>query len=87
MEKSKKGLPQCAEVCIHTGQVCGQTECRMFIDYSDDLNCSLISIYKNGNMTLDEISKRLGISLVRVSQIEKKAIGKLSKRIKTDHFD
>jgi len=82
MENSKKGLPQCAEECLHTGQVCNRTECRMFIDYSADLNCSLVSIYKNGNMTLDEISKRLGISLVRVSQIEKKAIGKLSKRIK-----
>ena len=35
-------------------------------------------------MTLDEIAKRLGISLVRVSQIEKEAIKKLYKRIKFD---
>jgi len=33
-------------------------------------------------MTLNEVSKRLGTSLVRVSQIEKQAINKLFKRIK-----
>jgi hypothetical protein len=31
-------------------------------------------------MTLDEISKRLGMSLVRVKQIEKAALIKLKKR-------
>jgi DNA-directed RNA polymerase specialized sigma subunit len=38
-------------------------------------------------MTLDEISKRIGVSLVRVSQIEKHALSKLSKRIKFDFLD
>ena len=38
-------------------------------------------------MTLDEVSKRFGISLVRVSQIEKQAIKKLSKRIKSDFIE
>ena len=61
---------------------CDKTECGMFIDYEQDNNCSLVAIYHNGPMTLDEVSKRLNISLVRVSQIEKEAMKKLSKRIK-----
>jgi len=54
----------------------------MFIEYEQDNNCSLVALYQNGPMTLDEVSKRLNISLVRVSQIEKEAMKKLSKRIK-----
>jgi DNA-directed RNA polymerase specialized sigma subunit len=61
---------------------CDKAECGMFIDYEQDNNCSLVAIYHNGPMTLDEVSKRLKISLVRVSQIEKEAMKKLSKRIK-----
>ena len=56
----------------------------MWIDYEGDQNCSLVSIYQNGKMTLEEVAKRMHISLVRVSQIEKEAMKKLSKRIKFD---
>jgi DNA-directed RNA polymerase sigma subunit (sigma70/sigma32) len=61
---------------------CSKEDCRCWIDYPEDNNCIYEAIRKHGNMTLDEVSKRLGISLVRVSQIEKKALKKLSKRIK-----
>lgn len=57
-------------------------EDRSWIDYPEDENCIYVAIRKHGAMTLDQIAKRLGISLVRVSQIEKKALAKLSKRIK-----
>ena len=56
----------------------------MWIDYDGDQNCSLVSIYYNGKMTLEEVAKRMKISLVRVSQIEKEAMKKLSKRINFD---
>jgi len=75
-------LPQCSIECMRDNKDCTKTSCRMWIDHDKDNNCSLVSIYHNGSMTLDEISKRLKISLVRVSQIEKEAIKKLSKRIK-----
>ena len=75
-------LPQCSRDCMRDNKSCDKTECRMFIDYEQDNNCSLVTIYHNGPMTLDEVSKRLKISLVRVSQIEKEAMKKLSKRIK-----
>ena len=68
------------EACEH----CGGPKERCHIDYPEDDNCSNVSIFKYGAMTLQEISKRLGISLVRVSQIEKQALKKLSKRIKND---
>ncbi len=55
---------------------------RCWIDYPEDNNCIHYAIHKHGSMTLEQIAKRLGISLVRVSQIEKSALKKLSKRIK-----
>ena len=79
---SESDLPKCCKNSIKTGELCKKEECRYWIDYPEDQNCALISVEKHGAMTLHEISKRLGISLVRVSQIEKQAIKKLSKRIK-----
>ena len=61
---------------------CEKEECRCWIDYPEDNNCVNVAIEKHGAMTLQEVAKRLGISLVRVSQIEKQALKKLSKRIK-----
>ena len=66
------------------GSPCTKENCRHWIDYPEDGNCVLRAVKNNGAMTLDECSKRLGISLVRVSQIEKQAIKKLFKRIKSD---
>jgi len=61
---------------------CTEDSCRCWIDYPEDDNCMYVAIEKHGAMTLAEVAKRLGISLVRVSQIEKKALSKLYKRIK-----
>lgn len=55
---------------------------RCWIDYPEDDNCINVAIEKHGPMTLEQVAVRLGISLVRVSQIEKAALKKLSKRIK-----
>jgi hypothetical protein len=79
-----KELPVCSRECIRDNKACSKDSCRMWVDYEIDQNCSLVSIYQNGKMTLEEVAKRMKISLVRVSQIEKEAIKKLSKRIKFD---
>lgn len=79
---SDPSMPSCSKKCLKDNIKCDKQSCRMWIDYEEDQNCSLISIYTNGPMTLSEISKRLKVSLVRISQIEKSAILKLSKRIK-----
>jgi len=57
-----------------------QKECRLWIEHKDEQNCTLISIYRNGRMTLREIADRLGISFARVKQIETQALKKLKKR-------
>lgn len=68
------------ELCPH----CGGPREKCWIDYAEDFNCIYAAIAKNGKMTLEEVAKRMHISLVRVSQIEKEAMKKLSKRIKFD---
>ena len=79
---SDKKLPECSKGCLKSGTDCDKADCRMWINFEEDLNCSLISIYKNGALTLEQCAERLGVSFVRVSQIEKQALNKLSKRIK-----
>lgn len=71
---------QCKTTCLRTGTACNTSDCRHHIEYEEDLNCSLIAIDKHGEMTLDEVSKRLGLTLVRIKQIEEKALNKLNKR-------
>ena len=73
---------KCQETCValKKGECCQNTECRNWIDYPKDLNCVLVAVRKNGQMTLHETSKRLGVSFVRVAQIEKKALSKLFKK-------
>ena len=76
------GLTDCAIECRKDQKPCGEKSCRKWIDYEDDLNCCLISISeKKGGLTLMETGDRFGLSFVRVRQIEKMALEKLSKRI------
>jgi len=73
------GLLQCSRDCLRTEKRCTKINCRYFIDYKDEYNCSLISINKNGRMTLREIGERLKISFARVKQIESAALKKIKK--------
>ena len=36
----------CAEVCSYKNTACAEEECRMWIDYEEDLNCTEIAIEK-----------------------------------------
>lgn len=58
-----------------------QTECRNHIDYPQEHNCVLITVQENNDMSLREVADRLGISHVRVMQIEKEALKKLNKKM------
>ena len=58
---------------------CKEKSCRHWINYEEDNNCCLITIDKNGRITLREVAERLGVSYVRIKQIEDKAILKLKK--------
>lgn len=75
-------MRECSKKCVKEASDCLETECRYWIEYPEDHNCSLISIEENGKMTLEEVGKRLKLSFVRVSQIEKEALKKF-KRLMT----
>tara|TARA_R110002110_G_scaffold24779_4_gene92461 strand:+ start:5526 stop:5762 length:237 start_codon:yes stop_codon:yes gene_type:complete len=71
-------MKNCCNYCIIKNSPCQVDDCKHWIDYKDDLNCTLIAVEKHGAMTLRETSERMGISFVRVKQIQDKAIKKLS---------
>tara|TARA_R100001591_G_scaffold41915_1_gene53237 strand:- start:191 stop:442 length:252 start_codon:yes stop_codon:yes gene_type:complete len=77
--KNYDGLRECSRKCIELETECPCTECRLWIDYPDEKNCSLISINENDSMTLREVGERLGISFARVKQIEQKALSRIRK--------
>ena len=58
---------------------CNKEDCKLWIKYGKDLNCTLVSVKKHGRLGLKEVGERLNISYVRVTQIEKEAIKKLKK--------
>ena len=65
---------------------CRKEECRYWIDYEGDLNCSLVTVDKHKELTFREVAERLHISFVRVQQIQVQALKKLSKKIKLRNF-
>ena len=73
----RDGLRQCSRECLRKKKSCRDSGCRMWIDYPDEQNCCLISVYQNGTMTLREIGERIGVSFARIKQIETKAINKM----------
>jgi hypothetical protein len=70
-------MKNCCNCCIINDQDCPFKDCRHWIDYPEDLNCSLIAVEKHGAMTLREVSDRLGVSFVRVKQIQDRALKKI----------
>ena len=75
---------ECLNTCRQLNFPCPVKECRQHIDYSEDLNCTLESISKHGNMTLRESADRLGISFVRVKQIDDQALKKIGRFFEKD---
>ena len=82
--KNQDGLLQCSRLCIKKDICCENDECKLWINYKDEHNCTLISIYENGCMTLRQAAERLGISFARVKQIETQALEKIRKRCRNN---
>jgi DNA-directed RNA polymerase sigma subunit (sigma70/sigma32) len=74
-------MKKCSTKCMDNARSCEEKECKHWIDYKKEHNCSLISIYINGPMTLRQIAERMGISYARVKQIETSALKKIRKHI------
>lgn len=74
------GLLECSRICLKNKESCEAQSCKHHIDYEQEFNCSLISIYQNGAMSLREVAERMGLSFARIKQIETKALFKIRKR-------
>jgi hypothetical protein len=73
-------MNECAKDCVRENKSCERTDCRMWINFKDDLNCTLVCVNKHGKMTLNEVAKRMDLSIVRIKQVQDKAIQKLKKK-------
>jgi hypothetical protein len=78
-------MKECAKKCVINQTKCQERECRLFIDYPTDYNCTSIAIQKYGPMTLEEIGKRHHISTVRAKQLVDAALIKLKKTLKREN--
>lgn len=67
----------CTEACTKLDVSCPNTGCRNWMNYENDLNCAIIAADKHGELTLREVSDRIGLSFVRVKQIEDSAREKI----------
>lgn len=74
-------MRECAKKCWLAREGCVQSNCRLFIEFPEDQNCTLIASAKHGPMTLEEIGKRHHISTVRAKQILDATLLKLKKTL------
>lgn len=82
----------CLEACKTLNVSCPNSDCRNWINYEQELNCVLraVEIAEDDGiqLTLRDVSQRIGCSFVRVKQIEEEALKKInkSKSINMDDF-
>ena len=79
-------MRECSRKCLMTKQDCVENECRMWIDYPEDNNCTLIAVDKHGPMTLKEVAARHHISIVRAKQIVDKTLNKIKSVVMFDRY-
>tara|TARA_A100001388_G_C28435528_1_gene341662 strand:- start:225 stop:464 length:240 start_codon:yes stop_codon:yes gene_type:complete len=77
-------MKPCLAKCQELDVSCPVKDCRNWIDYPDEYNCILETVDCNGNMTLRQVAERLGISFVRVKQIEDKSLKKIGHLLKDE---
>tara|TARA_Y100001938_G_scaffold150473_1_gene241557 strand:+ start:3333 stop:3578 length:246 start_codon:yes stop_codon:yes gene_type:complete len=74
---------KCHQLCQKHDVECPNKECRLWLDYSPDLNCTVIAVKKNHRLILREIGTRLKLTPSRIKQIENSALKKMKVRAKT----
>jgi hypothetical protein len=75
--KHKDGLNFCSRTCKKMNIECPNKDCRLWIDFKNELNCTLVAVHENGPMTLRQIADRTGVSFARIKQIQTKALLKI----------
>ena len=70
--------PQCYEVHEKWQVSCDQSQCRNWMDFEGDLNCTMVCARKYpAGLRLREVAERMQVSFPRISQIEHGAFKKL----------
>jgi len=72
---------KCYTKCQLTRKCCKEKECRLWIDYPEDFNCTEIAVQKNDKLVLREVADRLHLTPSRIKQIESSALKKMNGRI------
>ena len=75
-------MKECVKSLMEYEVNCPCTDCRLWIDFKEDSNCTLVAIDKKKTMTLREVADRLGVSFVRIKQIQDVAHKKMLKRLR-----
>ena len=73
-------MKKCLETCRRLNTSCPIEDCRYWIDFDKELNCTFESVRLQGEMTLRETADRLGLSYVRVKQIQDSVLSKISNK-------
>jgi hypothetical protein len=72
---------KCFEMCVDNDVSCPVNDCRYWINYEQDLNCAIVCANENGPLSLREVSDRMGVSFVRVKQVQDITVDKFVKRL------
>ena len=74
-------LKKCASLCLDRDVSCPNKDCRLWINFEEDNNCTLVTIDKHGALTYREIADRIGRTPPRVKQIIDEVLLKMRKNI------
>jgi len=77
-------MKQCLLTCKKMKVACPINECKFWVEYKEEYNCMFESVSINGSMTLREVADRLGVSFVRIKQIQDKALKKIGHLLKDE---
>ena len=86
-EQTKIEIKECSQACIDNKVECDFKECKFWIKFKEDNNCDLISLKKNGPLTLRQVGERMGVSYVRIKQIEDAALKKIKETTSLDELE
>jgi hypothetical protein len=75
-------MKKCSQKCVELETECPNTDCRYWVDHHQSLNCCFVAIENNGEMDLRTVGDIMGVSFVRIKQIQDKAISKINKVLK-----
>jgi len=79
-------MRECSKECLLKERCCVEEDCRMWIDYPEDKNCTLIGVHLHGPMTLKQIAERHHISIVRAKQIVDETVAKIKSVVMFDRY-